>query len=245
MVAVTILSFITAPAPSAEARPDGLRSSGEHLCNGFEATIVGTAGDDVLVGTPNRDVIFGGGGDDIIRAGRGNDIICGGNGDDKLRGGGGNDWLDGEEGYDVLVGGSGADVADDAEAICRAETVEGCGEPVPEKDLPHCVSAPELVVEAIFAAFHDTPHVCYFADTIAYRESRWTPDIIGGPNRNGSYDYGLLQLNSGYIRTWAEWAGVDWTDWDDPFVNAKMARALYDRAGEIWNDPLRPWDVRR
>lgn len=245
MVAVTILSFIGAPQPSASAGADQIRSSGDHLCNGFEATIVGTPGDDVLVGTPGRDVIVGLGGDDIIRAGRGSDFVCAGDGEDRVRGGGGNDWLDGGSGYDLLVGGSGADTADDAEAACQAETIDGCREPLPEAPTPQCGSAPKVVVQAIHAAFHDTPHVCYFAETIAYRESRWTPDVIGGPNRNGTYDYGLLQLNSGYIRTWADWAGVDWNDWDDPFVNAKIARALYDRAGEIWNDPLRPWAVRR
>lgn len=245
MVVVTILSFIGAPQSSASTEPETFSSSGEHFCNGLRATIVGTPGDDVLIGTSGRDVILGRGGNDIIRAGTGDDVVCGGGGDDKLRGGGGDDWLDGDSGYDVLSGGSGADTADDADAKCRAETIEGCREPLPEALTPQCGRAPKEVVQAIHAAFHDTPHVCYFADTIAYRESRWTPTAIGGPNRNGTYDYGLLQLNSGYIRTWAEWAGVDWNDWNDPFVNAEIARALYDRAGEIWNDPLRPWDVRR
>ncbi|HET7722466.1 MAG TPA: hypothetical protein VFK43_21050, partial [Acidimicrobiales bacterium] len=46
--------------------------------------IVGTDGDDVIVGSPGRDHIF---------AGAGNDIICGNGGGDIIDGGGGNDVI--------------------------------------------------------------------------------------------------------------------------------------------------------
>ena len=53
--------------------------------HGKHATIVGTAGNDVIVGKKASDVIYGGGGDDRISGGpNGNDTICGGPGDDKI-----------------------------------------------------------------------------------------------------------------------------------------------------------------
>ena len=89
-------------------------------CNGVPATIVGTAGDEVILGTSGPDVIVGKGGDDVIKARGGNDIVCGNGGNDTLIGGGGadllfgnsgNDVLRGERGADMLAGGSGTDTA--------------------------------------------------------------------------------------------------------------------------------------
>ncbi len=82
------------------------------MCNGLVATIVGTAGDDVLIGTNGPDVIVGLGGNDIIKGRRGNDVICGGDGDDVLRGGRGADTLLGEGGDDTVKGGKGNDTID-------------------------------------------------------------------------------------------------------------------------------------
>jgi predicted extracellular nuclease len=90
-------------------------------CDGLVPTIVGTEGNDVIVGTNKRDVILGLGGNDVIRGGNGEDVICGGlgndvvtadNGDDVVLGGFGNDWLSGGNGDDRLVGGPGQDFLD-------------------------------------------------------------------------------------------------------------------------------------
>ncbi len=62
-------------------------------CRGRPATIVGTAGDDVLVGTPGHDVIAGLAGDDRISGRGGDDLICGGDGSDTISGGPGEDRL--------------------------------------------------------------------------------------------------------------------------------------------------------
>lgn len=92
-------------------------------CEGHRATIVGTSGDDVLVGTWHRDFIVAGDGNDVVRGRGGNDRICGGTGADQLWGGPGNDrifgGLDGivtdpQDGYtqkvgDSLRGGTGRD----------------------------------------------------------------------------------------------------------------------------------------
>jgi Tol biopolymer transport system component len=79
-------------------------------CGDKTATILGTAGKDVLTGTRGRDVIAGLGGNDRIRGGRGRDLICGGQGNDVLNGGAGSDRLLGNGGADRLSGGSGRDL---------------------------------------------------------------------------------------------------------------------------------------
>ncbi|MBT8211673.1 MAG: spondin domain-containing protein [Acidimicrobiia bacterium] len=78
-------------------------------CDGRVATIVGTAGDDVLFGTEGDDVIVGGGGNDVIRAFGGNDHLCGDNGRDRLFGGRGDDTLLGGKKNDILKGDQGRD----------------------------------------------------------------------------------------------------------------------------------------
>jgi S-formylglutathione hydrolase FrmB len=97
------------------------------VCAGRRATIVGTAGNDVLRGTRNADVIAslrgndsvrGLGGDDRVCTGIGKDAVFGGagkdrligrKGDDRLFGGAGDDWLNGGRGRDTLIGGPGRD----------------------------------------------------------------------------------------------------------------------------------------
>ncbi|MCB2222809.1 MAG: L,D-transpeptidase family protein [Actinobacteria bacterium] len=79
-------------------------------CQGQDATIVGTPGDDVLWGTPGDDVIAGGGGDDEIHGRGGDDVICGQSGDDTIYGDAGDDRLSGDSGDDLIVAGSGDDV---------------------------------------------------------------------------------------------------------------------------------------
>ncbi len=76
------------------------------MCQGERATIVGTAGDDVLRGGPGRDVISGLAGQDRISGLAGNDVLCGGDGADLLDGGAGDDRLDGGRGGVQLVEGT-------------------------------------------------------------------------------------------------------------------------------------------
>jgi Ca2+-binding RTX toxin-like protein len=79
-------------------------------CDGFRATLVGTAGPDILQGTARRDVIMSLGGDDRVRGRGGDDIICGGRGTDDLDGDRGMDRLFGGRDDDRLFGGTGKDV---------------------------------------------------------------------------------------------------------------------------------------
>lgn len=96
-------------ATSNLAHAHAAQAGGGTKCHGLRATIVGTAGRDVLRGTRRRDVIVGGRGADLLHGLRGDDVLCGGPGRDRLLGGRGNDVLDGARGRDNLRGGTGAD----------------------------------------------------------------------------------------------------------------------------------------
>lgn len=76
----------------------------EITCRGLPATIVGTAGDDVIFGTRDADVIAGLAGADEIHGGSGDDTICGGGGRDAINGGRGNDTIRGGSGADIIRG---------------------------------------------------------------------------------------------------------------------------------------------
>jgi uncharacterized repeat protein (TIGR01451 family) len=105
-------------------------------CRGRRATIVGTAGADVLGGTAGPDVIFAWTGSDAIFPGGDRDLVCAGPGDDftnsgpqpdtvlagrgadrvvgraggdELRGGRGRDRIRGGRGADLIAGGLGID----------------------------------------------------------------------------------------------------------------------------------------
>jgi hypothetical protein len=72
--------------------------------------IIGTDGDDVLVGGARGDFMSGLGGADNLAGEAGHDEICGGRGTDRLAGGDGADVLRGGSWGDSLLGGEGADL---------------------------------------------------------------------------------------------------------------------------------------
>jgi uncharacterized repeat protein (TIGR01451 family) len=84
-------------------------AASQPTCARQVATIIGTAGDDVLTGTAGPDVIKARGGNDTIRGITADDLVCAGAGDDVVRGGGGNDRLKGGAGNDLIKGGNGND----------------------------------------------------------------------------------------------------------------------------------------
>lgn len=109
----------------------------QELCGGRTPTLVGTDGNDVLIGGRGADVIDGLGGNDRIEGRSGGDVLCGGlgfdillggDGDDRLVGQSGNDGLDGGAGRDLLLGGNGADVLEggsDADELWGGEGNDG------------------------------------------------------------------------------------------------------------------------
>lgn len=76
------------------ARDDGLVAS----------IVVGTTGDDRLVGGPGDDVLLGLAGDDFLIGGGGDDYLAGGPGNDTLVGGGGANRFVVGEGHDTVLG---------------------------------------------------------------------------------------------------------------------------------------------
>ncbi|NET56420.1 MAG: calcium-binding protein [Symploca sp. SIO2E6] len=78
--------------------------------NRYLPTIInGTAGDDILEGTPGINKILGFGGNDVLRGNEGHDFLFGGVGNDTLSGGLGHDFLLGDTGNDRLYGDDGSD----------------------------------------------------------------------------------------------------------------------------------------
>lgn len=91
---------------------NGLTSPESAICDGLDATIIGTAGSDILRGTDGPDVIAALQGDDQIFGLGGDDVICGGKGNDRIYGGGGFDVLFGAQGNDTIYGADGNQFAD-------------------------------------------------------------------------------------------------------------------------------------
>ena len=71
--------------------------------------IVGTAGDDVLIGADGADIICALAGNDTIRGHGGQDALHGGIGDDTIGGGDDDDDIRGDDGDDTIAGGEGHD----------------------------------------------------------------------------------------------------------------------------------------
>jgi hypothetical protein len=66
---------------------------------------------------------------------------------------------------------------------------------------------------------------------IALAESSGETTNVGGPNNNGTYDYGLWQINSSHD------ALLKGGDWHNPTANFQMACSLYQGAGNKFT----PW----
>lgn len=93
------------------ARVNGLPSKPSvPRCGGRRATITGTSGADLLIGTNKDDVIVSLGGDDEVEGRNGDDIICLGSGADTGNGERGSDKILGEGGADEINGGPRADI---------------------------------------------------------------------------------------------------------------------------------------
>lgn len=75
-----------------------------------DETVLGTTGNDRMVGVENTvNWLNGGAGNDTMFGAYYDDILKGEDGDDRLTGFGGDDTLDGGTGKDILVGGAGSD----------------------------------------------------------------------------------------------------------------------------------------
>lgn len=102
--------------------------------DGFNNTLYGLSGDDILIGKSGNDILFGGDGKDDLRGGYGDDQLFGGEGNDRLHGEYGRDVLYGEAGDDtlygsnyasILIGGSGNDTLIGDSSAYEGSTFEG------------------------------------------------------------------------------------------------------------------------
>jgi Ca2+-binding RTX toxin-like protein len=129
-----IADFSTAAGPVTVDLGSGTATGDGNDVMAGVAGVIGSLGDDTILGRPAADVLSGDGGADVINGGAGNDVLgndaalgavfpaCGdddesgddllrgGTGNDVLRGGAGNDLLRGGPGNDILNGGAGVDV---------------------------------------------------------------------------------------------------------------------------------------
>jgi len=121
-IALILGSVTLAPSPVHAADP---------TCFGRAATIIGVAGEDII-GTDGDDVIVGTSGPDHIEGRGGDDIIC--SADDAALGtdgGGGPDWIDGGDGADQISGSYGDDIIiggdgdDDINAVAGDDLILG------------------------------------------------------------------------------------------------------------------------
>lgn len=89
-------------------------------------TIVGGAGNDVIIALAGNDRLEGGAGNDNLYGGEGDDTLVGGGGNDRLWGGGGIDRLEGGKGNDTYVlGGDGELDPDNGGNPMQVGTVNG------------------------------------------------------------------------------------------------------------------------
>ena len=118
--------------PPGQAQPDQWKSSDHDpvvvgiefgpMCQGLPATIVGTPGRDLLLGTNGDDVIVADAGNDLVLGFGGDDVICAGAGNDLVLAGRGDDVIDGGPGRDLGNGGRGTDtcIAVEWASSCRS-----------------------------------------------------------------------------------------------------------------------------
>jgi Ca2+-binding RTX toxin-like protein len=112
------------------------------------ATVKGDENDNVLTGTPNRDVINPFAGNDTVYAKGGNDDVRHSYGNDKIFGGSGNDTLRGGFDNDEIWGGPGRDLIDCAYLESRDK-----GE---DYDVAHAVLGQDTVVDCKTVVYDDT-----------------------------------------------------------------------------------------
>ena len=74
---------------------------------------------------------------------------------------------------------------------------------------------------------------------IAYKESRLTPDIVSKKNKNGTYDIGIMQINSIHLPRLKKEYNIDKEDLFNPkiniFVGAEILRYCFNKHGENIN----------
>lgn len=95
------------------------------------------------------------------------------------------------------------------------------------------LSASAIAAYALEAGF--TGNDARIAVAVALAESDGQTDAVSPKNSNGTYDYGVWQINTIHNPT-AQ-------NWKDPLVNAKMAKRIFDEAKGRGQDGWSPWST--
>lgn len=74
---------------------------------------------------------------------------------------------------------------------------------------------------------------------IAYKESRHSPYIISQRNKNGTYDIGIMQINSSHLPRLKNQYGISEKDLLNPqiniFIGAEILKMCFDKHGDTQN----------
>ena len=74
---------------------------------------------------------------------------------------------------------------------------------------------------------------------IAYKESRHTPHIVSKPNKNGSYDIGIMQINSSHLVWLNKEFGISETDLkENPRINIYIGALILRKCFDKHKAPL-------
>lgn len=103
---------------------------------------------------------------------------------------------------------------------------------------PYCYpGAKRIAAAALLAGFPED--VVEIATAVSGAETSGNTWVVGGPNANGTFDFGAWQINEVHKKKHPEWfsattTGINWANHAD---NARMAFAVYTEAGNTF----RPW----
>jgi hypothetical protein len=246
--ALAATAILVIPPSAGVARPV--------LCNGIEAEIVGTPGNDTgdqaIYGTEGDDVIHGLGGRDEIYGLGGNDIICGGPGADRIWGGDGDDTIWGRRGHDVIRGGTGNDQIRSGAGNDRVRGNRGKADEIwAASGSDVCIAESESNCELDRRWGHEPEDWLdlldeYFGDI----GQTWNSRIVLGCESLGepfivnpvSGTTGLFQFR---LSTW-EWINPLTPGWEGevrrhPEASIATARTLFDWAVEAQGYGWQPW----
>lgn len=85
-------------------------------------------------------------------------------------------------------------------------------------------------------AFKLDPRILW---AIAYKESRHTPHIISKPNKNGTYDIGIMQINSSHLVWLKREFGISQKDLrDNPRINIYIGALILRKCFDKHKAPL-------
>jgi Ca2+-binding RTX toxin-like protein len=161
---------------------DGSAGEGDNVHADVE-TVIGTTGDDVLIGDAAAQDLYGHGGRDQIEGQGGDDLLNGGTSEDTLSGGEGSDALEGSAGGDLLDGGPGYDFFE-GDNPCIAQPCTGGPDDIRARDggedsIDCGVGADRATIDWVDVSALEAPSACESVDRAAPPVAAQAP--LSGP----------------------------------------------------------------